>query len=58
MQIKAFKNGYATFDKHILSGYYIVKCYKGDTLHDKIMCDDYRMAREYWRAFCKLAKAS
>ena len=45
-KIKVFPNGYATLEKLFPSGYYLVQCYKGTELHDKIRCDDYRMATD------------
>jgi hypothetical protein len=58
MSIKEFKNGYTTFEKLFPSGYYLVQVYVGTELRDKIRCDDYRMAREYLRAFNAIAKAA
>lgn len=59
MKIQEYKNGaYATMEKLFPSGMYLVQCRNpnGD-LHDKIRCDDYRMAKEYFSAFKKIAKA-
>ena len=58
MKIKTFKNGYTTFEKTTPSGMYVVKVYKGDNLHDKVRCDDYKTAREYLTAFNKIASAA
>jgi len=57
-KIKVFLNGYATLEKLFPSGYYLVECYKGTELHDKIRCDDYRTALNYYKSFAKIAKAS
>lgn len=57
-KIKVFPNGYATLEKLFPSGYYLVQCYKGTELHDKIRCDDYRMALEYYKAFSAIAKTA
>ena len=59
MKIKEYKNGaYASLDD---SGraYIMVKAYnaRGECI-DKILCDSRRVAGEYFRAFCKLAKNS
>ena len=56
MKIKAFKNGYATFEKLFPSGYYLVQCYVGTELHDKVRCDDYRSAMDYYKSFALIAK--
>ena len=54
-QAKIYPNGNsATFEKN--HAFYVVKVYLGPELHDKILCDDYRMARDYFRAFCATAK--
>lgn len=58
--IKLHKSGaWTLFEKLPVSGMYSVKLYApGGDLKDKICCDDYRMAREYLRAFNKIAKAT
>lgn len=58
MKTKVFRNGYATLEKLFPSGMYLVQCYTGTELHDKIRCDDYRSALDYYRAFCAIAKAA
>lgn len=55
-KIKTFRNGYATLERLFPSGMWLVQCYKGTELHDKIRCDDYRSAQDYFRAFCGIAK--
>jgi hypothetical protein len=55
-KIKTFKNGYATMEKLFPSGYYLIQCYKGSELHDKIRCDDYRTALDYFKSFSLIAK--
>ena len=55
-KIKVFPNGYATLEKLYPSGMYLVQCYKGTELHDKVRCDDYRMALDYYKAFSAIAK--
>ena len=56
MELKHYKNGHTTFERLFPSGYYDVRVYIGTELHDKIRCDDYRLAREYLRSFNKIAK--
>jgi len=58
MKIKEFRNGYATMEQLFPSGLYLVQCYKGTELQDKIRCDDYRAALDYFRAFSAIAKAA
>lgn len=57
-KIKVFSNGYATFERLFPSGYYLIECYVGSELHDKIRCDDYRTALEYYKAFSAIAKTA
>ena len=38
MKIKEYKNGYATLERLFPSGMYLVQCYKGSELSDKIRC--------------------
>ena len=56
MTIKCFANGYTSFERVAHNGYYIVKVYVGDELHDKITCDTYKSAREYLKAFNAIAR--
>lgn len=56
MKIKTFKNGCATMERLFPSGMYLVKVNCTNGYVDKVRCDDYAMAREYWRAFCIIAK--
>lgn len=55
-KIKVFSNGYATFERLFPSGMYLVMCYVGDEVHDKIRCDDYRDACNYYKSFQAIAK--
>lgn len=55
-KIKVFTNGYATLERLFPSGMYLVQCYVGTELHDKIRCDTYSAAMEYYKAFAKIAK--
>lgn len=58
MKAKEYRNGWSTvLDK---SGYLytvIVRNARGD-VYDKIRCDDYRDAMDYWRSFNAIAKAA
>lgn len=56
-RIKEFPSGAWTVFERVPSGMWLVKLYGADgQLADKVRCDDYRMAREYLRAFNKIAK--
>ena len=55
MKVKVYKNGNsASIEKN--GCWHIVKCRIGTELHDRVMVDDARMARDYYRAFCAIAK--
>lgn len=56
MKIKEQKNGnYTTFDRE--NGWYVVRLYKrGGELLDKMRCDTYRGACEYFKSFNLIAK--
>ena len=55
MKCKDFKNGNSViFEKNY--AWYVVKLYLGTELHDKIICDTYSSARDYYRAFSAIAK--
>lgn len=56
-KIKEYKSGAYTVFEKTGNGYYLVKVYTpGGALHDKILCDDYRNAREYLNVFNKIAR--
>ena len=55
---KTFKNGHASIEKIMHNGMYLVQCYIGTELHDKIRCDDYQTAMQYYKAFSNIAKNS
>jgi hypothetical protein len=57
-KIKVFNNGYATLERLYPSGMYLVQCYVGTELYDKIRCDTYRSASEYYKAFQAIAKSA
>jgi hypothetical protein len=58
MKIKVYKNDWTvTFEK---IGYFyavLVRNANGD-VYDKMRCDDYSRARDYWKAFNAIAKAA
>lgn len=55
-RVKVYENGHASIERLSPSGMYLVQVYKGPHLHDKIRCDDYRAALDYYRAFAAIAK--
>ena len=55
-RIKVYKNGHASMERLSPSGLYLVQVYIGTELHDKIRCDDYRAALDYYRAFQSIAR--
>lgn len=57
-RIKVFDNGASVhMEKTVHSGFYVVKAWQSSgQLYDRTMCDSYRMACEYFRAFCKIVK--
>ena len=56
MKIKEFTNGaYVTFEKS--NGWYCVLLRNPmGNVHDKIRCDSYADAMNYWKCFQKIAK--
>jgi hypothetical protein len=59
MILKEYKNGaWTTFERLTPSGFYLVRLFDpAGNLQDKVRADTYRGAREYLRAFNKLARA-
>ena len=56
MKLQLFKNG-ALVTMERVGGMYVVLCRDpAGRVHDKVRCDDYRMALEYRRVFCSVAK--
>ena len=56
IKIKEFNNGYTVFSPEN-NGFYSVKLYSNlGHLEDKILCDTYKLALEYLRAFNSIAK--
>jgi hypothetical protein len=55
-RMKCFKNGHASMERLSPSGLYLVQVYIGTELHDKIRCDTYQGALEYYRAFQSIAR--
>jgi hypothetical protein len=56
VRIKTYKNGHATMERLFPSGMYLIEVYIGSELRDKVRCDDYRMALDYWKCFQLIAK--
>ena len=56
---KIYRNDWSTLLEKQAHGVYLVlvRNSAGD-VHDKIRCDDYRMALNYWRAFNAIARAA
>lgn len=57
-KIQVYKNGYCTMEKTWPAGYYKLKVYVHDDLHDKMLCDDYQEALKYWRTFKAIARGA
>ena len=58
MRVKIYKNGWsASLDKAGPLYVAMVRNARGD-VHDKMRCDDYRDACDYYRAFSAIAKAA
>ena len=56
IKIKEFNNAYTVFSPEN-NGFYSVKLYSNSgNLEDKILCDTYKGALEYLRAFNSIAK--
>ena len=58
MKIKVYDNAEVTFEKLLPSGMYLVQLRINGEVSDKVRCDDYKMALEYRRAFCSIAKGA
>ena len=58
MKIKIAKNGaYTTIEKTSPNGYYLVKLHTPEgSVYDKVLCDNYSMARYYLKSFNAIAK--
>lgn len=54
---KDYRNGWSTLMERLPNGLYWahVRSASGH-LHDKVRCDDYRTACEYFRSFCAIAR--
>lgn len=58
MKTKSYRNGWSTMMEKGGALYIVlVRNARGD-IHDKMRCDDYRTACEYYRAFNAIAKAA
>lgn len=57
MKIYSYRNGDVLVERVFPSGMYLVQLRNTDgNIRDKVMCDGYRMAMEYKRAFIAIAK--
>ena len=56
MKIKAFKKAYVTWEVLMPSGFIEVRLRCDNGYFDKVRCDTREAAREYWAAFCAIAK--
>ena len=58
-KFKVYKNDWTTLLEKQAHGVYLVlvRNSAGD-VYDKIRCDDYRTALDYWRAFNAIARAA
>jgi len=58
-KVKTYRNDWSTLLEKQAHGVYLVlvRNSAGD-VYDKIRCDDYRMALDYWRAFNAIARAA
>jgi hypothetical protein len=57
-KIKLYANGWSAHaEKGSYAGMYtvLIRTAKGD-IHDRVRCDDYRMAMEYYKTFCNIAR--
>ena len=55
-KIKVYKNGGCAFMDRCGIGWRVFARSPAGAVLDKVRTDDKRMAREYYRAFCQLAK--
>mgnify|MGYP003342804731 len=56
IKIKVFKNDSSVLMQPCFIGWEVIARNSSGNVIDKIRCDDYRMALEYYRAFYQLAK--
>lgn len=57
-QSKLFKNGaFVTMERNSVNGFYtvLVRTPSGE-IHDKVSCDPYSEALNYWRSFALIAR--
>lgn len=56
MKTKTYSNGWTTYYAKEADWYLVnVRNARGD-IHDKVWCDNYRAAMDYWKAFNAIAK--
>lgn len=56
-KVKQFEQGHVVMERLEASGMYLVEAYTSAGRIERNRCDDYRIAREYFRAFCAIVKA-
>jgi hypothetical protein len=55
---KIYRNEWSTMLEKSGIWYCVYVRNSAGDVHDKIRCDDYRMALDYWRAFNAIARAA
>jgi len=55
-KVKTYRNDWSTMLEKSGMWYCVHVRNAAGELHDKVRCDDYRMALDYWRAFNAIAK--
>ena len=56
-KIKEYRNGWSALFERLPNGMYWVHVRRSNgELHDKIRCDDYQMACDYYKSFCAIAR--
>jgi hypothetical protein len=55
---KTYANGWTVFaEKGAYAGMYTVQIRTAaGAVHDRVRCDDYRMAMDYYKIFCNIAR--
>ena len=56
-KIKVYRNGWNAYATRESSGMYTVLVRDSiGNMHDKVRCDDYRNAMDYYKSFCAIAR--
>ena len=56
MKSKEYKNGWSVVMDKGAALYSVIVRNSSGNVHDKIRCDDYRNAMDYWKSFNAIAK--